>query len=138
MTPPPVGLVLAAGRATRFGGGKMTALLDGRPLLGHVLHAARAGGIDRLVVVLGRDADAVEAAMRADDAPGWASTVRVRNATPEAGLSSSLRIGMARATGIAGGAGVLVLLGDQPRVRPEVIRAVLAADRGPESVAVAP
>ena len=35
------GVVLAAGAAARFGGGKLAALLDGRPILRHVLDAAR-------------------------------------------------------------------------------------------------
>ncbi len=138
MIPGPVVLILAAGESTRFGGGKMTALLDGRPLLAHVLAAARRAGLGRLVVVLGRDAVAVAAVVLAADRAGWTGTLRVLNPAPERGLSSSVRVGMAAATALAGPDGVLVLLGDQPRVRPDVIRAILAADRGPETVAVAP
>jgi CTP:molybdopterin cytidylyltransferase MocA/SAM-dependent methyltransferase len=61
-----VAVELAAGAGTRFGGGKLTAPLDGRPLAAHAATAALACGIGRLVVVLGADADAVEAALVAD------------------------------------------------------------------------
>jgi hypothetical protein len=47
-------IVLAAGAGRRFGGGKLLARLDGRPILQHVLDALAAAGIDDPVVVLGR------------------------------------------------------------------------------------
>jgi molybdopterin-guanine dinucleotide biosynthesis protein A len=43
-------LVLAGGRGSRLGGAKATAPLAGRPLIGHVLHALAAGGIEAIVV----------------------------------------------------------------------------------------
>ena len=39
-------VVLAAGAGSRFGGGKLRALLDGRPILAHVVDTARAAGLD--------------------------------------------------------------------------------------------
>jgi molybdopterin-guanine dinucleotide biosynthesis protein A len=45
-----VAIVLAGGRGSRLGGAKAAALLDGRPLIAHVLAAVRAGGLDPLVV----------------------------------------------------------------------------------------
>ena len=39
-------VVLAAGAASRFGGRKLLARLDGRPLLAHVVDAARSAGLD--------------------------------------------------------------------------------------------
>jgi molybdenum cofactor cytidylyltransferase len=122
-------LVLAAGSGTRFGGGKMRALLDGRPLVAHVLDAARAAGMERLVLVLGRDAAGVLTALRA--AEGAAGDLHgvlvVLNAAPERGMASSLRLGLAAATADPTPAGVVILLGDQPRVRPDVIAALLDA-----------
>ncbi|MEO8208036.1 MAG: NTP transferase domain-containing protein, partial [Chloroflexota bacterium] len=38
-------IILAAGRARRFGGGKLLATVDGSPLLQHVLDAVSAAGI---------------------------------------------------------------------------------------------
>ena len=55
-------MVLAAGRARRFGGAKLLAPLHGRPVLAHVLDTvvrARAAGIvaDAAVVVAAADAE---------------------------------------------------------------------------------
>ena len=121
------GLVLAAGSGTRFGGGKLRAPLEGRPLVGHVLAAARAAGIERLVLVLGRDAADVRAALVATDPTALDDVMVAVNGAPERGLASSLRLGLAAATASPVPSGVLVFLGDQPRVRPVVIAAVVAA-----------
>lgn len=132
------GLVLAAGTGSRFGGGKMRARLDGRPLVAHVLAAARAAGLGRLVLVLGRDAVDVRAVILAADPAALAGVLLVVNGAPERGLSSSLRIGLAAATADPAPGGVVVLLGDQPHARPEVIAALIAADAPPDALAVAP
>ncbi len=132
------GLILAAGAGSRFGGGKMRARLDGRPLVAHVLDAARAAGFGRLVLVLGRDAVDVRAAILAADPAALAGVLVVVNGAPERGLASSLRLGLAAATAGPRPDRVLVLLGDQPRVRPEVIMAMLAADAPADAVAVVP
>ena len=121
------GLILAAGSGSRFGGGKMRARLDGRPLSAHVLDAARAAGLGRLVLVLGRDAAAVRDAISAADPAALAGLLVAVNPAPERGLATSLRLGLAAATAGPAPAGILVLLGDQPRVRPDVIAALLDA-----------
>jgi molybdenum cofactor cytidylyltransferase len=134
------GVILAAGAGVRFGGGKVRAPLDGRPLVGHVLVAARAAGLSRIVLVLGRDAVAVRAALLARDPAALDGVLLAVNGAPERGLASSLRLGLAVATAEPAPAGVLVLLGDQPRVRPEVIEALLgaAATAAAGTFAVAP
>ena len=134
------GLVLAAGSGTRFGGGKVRAPLEGRPLVGHVLAAAREAGLARIVLVLGRDAVDVRAALVAADPGALEGMLVAVNGAPERGLASSLRLGLAAATAAPVPSGVLVLLGDQPRVRPEVIASVLAAaaDAPPGTRGVAP
>ena len=134
------GLVLAAGSATRFGGGKVRASLDGRPLVGHVLAAVRSAGMERVVLVLGRDAGAVRAALLACDPASLDGVLVAVNGGPERGLISSLRLGLAAATAAPPPSGVLVLLADQPRVRPEVIAEVIAAAEAvaPGTRAVAP
>jgi len=121
------GLVLAAGAGTRFGGGKVRARLEGRPLVAHVLAAARAAGLARLVLVLGRDAVDVRAALVATDPNCLDGVLVAVNGAPERGLATSLRLGLAAATAEPTPAGVVVLLGDQPRVRPDVIAHVVAA-----------
>ena len=131
-------VILAAGVGSRFGGGKVRAPLEGRPLLAHVLAAVREAGIGRVVVVLGRDAGAVLDAVRDVD-PGVLERVLVTvNPTPERGLATSLRLGFGAATAVAPPAGVLVLLGDQPRVRADVLRVLCGAVASAHAFAVVP
>ena len=90
-------LVLAAGRGQRFGGPKQLALLDGRPLLFHVLDAVAAASpalarIDEIVVVTGFHGEAVTSALAS-----WMGPIRVRaaaNPDPGRGLASSLQTGL--------------------------------------------
>jgi molybdenum cofactor cytidylyltransferase len=112
-------VILAAGSASRFGAVKVLAPLRGKPLLQHVLDAATDAGLAETVIVLGPTTDDVEAAVR----PGSARIVV--NAHPEEGLSGSVKVGLAalgKETDLA-----VILLGDQPRVGADVIRALLAA-----------
>lgn len=115
-------IVLAAGAGRRFGGGKLLALLDDRPLLQHVVDAAADWGPDALIVVLGHDADVAERLI------GWGEAKRVRNPDPERGLASSLQVGLAAAAAVEPPLdGVFIALGDQPRVRPATFRLLARA-----------
>ncbi len=120
-----VAVVLAAGAATRFGSNKLLAPMNGRPLLQHALDAVAAAGVDDVVVVLGTEADAVEAAI------AWRGERRVVNERPQDGLSSSLRIGLDAAVEVPGAEAALVVLGDQPQLRPGVVRAILTVASSP-------
>ncbi|HEX3318168.1 MAG TPA: nucleotidyltransferase family protein [Solirubrobacteraceae bacterium] len=112
-------MVLAAGAGRRFGATKQLADLDGRPLLQHAVDAANAAeGIDRVVVVLGHDAERIRAAVdlgraKAVVADGWRE-----------GQAASLRAGV-QAAGDA--EALVVLLGDQPRLTSDAVGRVLAA-----------
>jgi CTP:molybdopterin cytidylyltransferase MocA/SAM-dependent methyltransferase len=117
-------IVLAAGAGSRFGGGKLLARFGRRPILQHVLDRLAEAGVDDPVVVLGRDAELIEAAI------DWRSARRVVNPDPEGGLASSLRLGWAAARDSDPDA-VLVVLGDQPLLRPDLVRQLLAADVDP-------
>lgn len=123
-------IVLAAGASSRFGSPKTLARLWGRPLLQHVLDAVAATGVGEVIVVLGRDGDQIERSLQ------WRSERRVRNQNPEAGLSSSLRAGL-DSVGPASEA-ALILLGDQPLVRVDVIERLLAATVAPGRSIVRP
>lgn len=117
-TPPRIAaVVLAAGAASRFGGGKLLAPLEGRPILQHVLDRLAESGVGDVVVVLGDDAESIEAAI------AWRAERRVRNDDPGRGLSSSLRVGFDALDDDIEGA--LVLLGDQPLVSVGAILALL-------------
>jgi molybdenum cofactor cytidylyltransferase len=121
-------IVLAAGSATRFGSPKALAPLAGRPILQHVLDVAAQLDFAALVVVLGRSAEEIERRLH------WRSECRILNPDPDAGLSSSLRIGLdalEQLDPVPGAA--LIMLGDQPLVRAEVIEALLGQlEFGPE------
>jgi CTP:molybdopterin cytidylyltransferase MocA len=112
------GIVLAAGAGTRFGGAKQLAELHGRPLLEHALRTMAAAPLDRVVVVLGSDAEEV---MRTVDLHGAEPVVCDRW---EEGQSASLACGLAELEGCEA---VVVTLGDQPGLAPEAIARVLAA-----------
>jgi CTP:molybdopterin cytidylyltransferase MocA len=117
----PVGaIVLAAGAGSRFGGGKLLAKLDGRAILQHVLDTVAALRFGTVVVVLGRDAEAIERSLE------WRRDQRVVNAQPERGLSTSVQLGFT-ALQFAPVEAALVVLGDQPRLSPAVVRALVGA-----------
>lgn len=116
MSPPHVtGIVLAGGRSTRFGGDKLAAVVGGRPLL-HLAIYAVAGVADEIVVVVG--ADAPEPALPADvPVPVVVARDAVAGQGPLAGL----------AAGLAAASRPLALLvgGDQPALRPALLRELL-------------
>jgi CTP:molybdopterin cytidylyltransferase MocA len=123
-------VVLAAGAGSRFGGGKLLASLEGRPVLQHVLDTLAAAGLKDVVVVLGDDAAVVEAAVH------WRTERRVRNPDPARGLASSLQVGLAGAGEGSGGPpdAALIVLGDQPELRAETVDAILSAGDGARAI----
>jgi molybdenum cofactor cytidylyltransferase len=127
-------VVLAAGRARRFGGAKLLAPLRGRPLLTHVLDTvvrARASGIvaDGRIVLGAGDAELATLAASA-------GVQQVVNEAADRGLSSSLQCALAALGPDADAA--MVLLGDQPLVRLDVLAALVGAWREGRGVVVRP
>lgn len=115
-------VVLAAGQASRFGGGKLLAVYEGRPLLHHALAAAKAAPVGEIVVVTGADAEAVVACTHAFD-----PDLRIIHAADHAeGMGASLRTGVAA---LSPAAGVFIFLGDMPRVPHAVLPALADAVR---------
>jgi molybdenum cofactor cytidylyltransferase len=125
-----VAVVLAAGAASRFGGGKLLASLEGRPILQRVLDRLAEAGVGEVVVVLGHGAAEIERAI------DWRTESRVRNPDPSRGLSSSVRVGIEALPSTAEAA--LIVLGDQPLVPLEAIRAMLSAPADPARPIVVP
>ncbi len=123
-------LVLAAGGSARFGSPKALARLDGRPLLQHVLDAVAETPLEPVLVILGQHANEIERAIP------WRSEIRLRNPDPARGLSSSLRDGLAALGAFRPAVdAVVILLGDQPLTRADVVAALLAAaDRSDKPV----
>jgi len=108
MSPPPLGVVLAGGLGTRMGGAKAMALLDGRPLVAHVLDALAAVTAEQ-VVVAKRDTE-LPAGLRV-----WEEPDEPRH--PLTGIRHALRA--------AGGAAILCCGVDLPRLDAATLRALL-------------
>ena len=135
------GLLLAAGLGRRFGGAKLAASLDGRPLVAHILDTLRgavdAGTLARGLVVAAPDHSASGDVRVVRDAAEEHGFEVVTNDAPEGGLSGSLRVGLQalQATPVDA---ALVLLADQPRTRPAVLRALVAEWRRTAAPIVVP
>ena len=119
-------LLLAAGRGSRFGGSKLQAQYRHRPLLAYplaLMAAARERGLidgGHAVISVGDDASyRLVQDMKLES---------VLNSAPERGLSYSVQLGLA-ALESDGAAAALILLGDQPLVRLEVIETLISAWR---------
>lgn len=114
------GLVLAAGAGTRAGGPKaLLRMPDGTPWLERSVTALLDGGCSRVIVVLGAMARLARPLVPMDQRV----TIVVADAW-EAGMSESLRVGLAA----AGGDSVLVTLVDLPGLPAAVVRRVLDAE----------
>jgi molybdenum cofactor cytidylyltransferase len=111
------GLVLAAGASRRMGRTKQLLRLGSSTLLGTVLASARGARLDEIVLVLGADAETIAAAV---DTRGIRVVVAADHAE---GMGASLRTGVAALGPEV--ERVAVLLGDQPRVTPALVDAVL-------------
>jgi bifunctional UDP-N-acetylglucosamine pyrophosphorylase/glucosamine-1-phosphate N-acetyltransferase len=106
-------IVLAAGKGTRMKSGRAKVLhgLCGRPMLGHVLAAVEAFAPQRLLVVVGRDADEVRAAFE-----GRAEFVLQAE---QRGTGHAVLQAQRALADFAGD--VLVLYGDGALLRPETL-----------------
>lgn len=113
-------VVLAAGTSTRFGATKQLATVRGKALVQHAVDAAAGAGVDEIVVVLGHDAERVS---RTLTLPSNARTVV--NEAYATGLASSLAAGLRGADPSSEAA--VVLLGDQPGIGTEHVRALMEA-----------
>ena len=114
-------VVLAAGRSSRMGRPKLVLEIAGRTVLQHVLAHARQSRCDRILVVVGAEADRV-----VHDARGPGVEIVVNDRYRE-GMGTSIAAGVAALPQDAEAA--IVLLGDQPRVTAGSIDALIDAYR---------
>jgi len=124
-------IVLAAGQGTRMKSRlpKVLHEIGGRPLVGHVLHTARALGADHIEVVVRHERDQVVAALAAqhpdavivdqDDIPGTGRAVQVALDTLPADFEGD----------------VLVLSGDVPLLQADTLQALLDGHRAASAAA---
>jgi molybdenum cofactor cytidylyltransferase len=107
------GIVLAAGASLRFGAQKMLAPLAGKPLVRWTVEQVCASRVDEVLVVVGREADAVRAAL-------VGLPVRfVDNPRYGLGMSTSVRAGVLALSPLT--EAVIIVLGDQPSVTAGII-----------------
>ena len=122
------GLILAAGQGRRFGGDKLLAELNGKPVLRHVLdwvqEAKQSGTLAGALAVI-----------PSGDAPREQLLVQsgaeyVFNPSPELGMAQTVRLGLtALAARHPDAEASLVLQGDQPSLRHDVLDAILSSWR---------
>jgi molybdenum cofactor cytidylyltransferase len=112
-----VGVVLGAGKSSRFGTPKQLLPFGDTTLLGLAMRNANASALDRVVVVLGRASEELRATV------DFGRAEVVENTAYGTGCASSLLAGLDAAGEDC--EAIALLLGDQPGVRPEFIDHVL-------------
>jgi molybdenum cofactor cytidylyltransferase len=117
-----VGVVLGAGRSSRFGSPKQLLPFGDTTLLGQVVKNADASSLDRIVVVLGRASGELRETI------DFGRAEVVENTAYGTGCASSLLAGLDAAGDDC--EALLLLLGDQPGVLPEFIDRALSEWRG--------
>jgi len=114
-------IVLAAGGSSRMGRPKMLLPLGRGTVLSASVKPLLEAGLDRVIVVLGADAETIRQEARLPD------DRRLRFAVNESwreGMAVSLRRGLSACPTARA---VLVALGDQPTVSPVLVRQIVAA-----------
>ena len=114
------GILLAAGRSTRMGGrNKLLVPFNGKPMVRHAAEALMASKLVQSVIVIGHQAEEVDAALEGMDAP------RVPNRHFATGIASSVVAGLEAVPGDVDG--VVIALGDMPLINAQEIDRLIAA-----------
>jgi molybdenum cofactor cytidylyltransferase len=123
-------IVLAAGRARRFGSTKQLTDVDGRPLVRLVVETTCAAhSFDEVIVVVGHDAGAVQAAL------AGLPVLVAPNPRYDEGQSASVRAGLACVAPTS--AGAMFVPADQPGLTPAVLDTLAKAfEQRPEAIIV--
>jgi molybdenum cofactor cytidylyltransferase len=114
-----VAVVLAAGKSIRMGTQKLLLPFAAQTVIGHVIDQLDSAGVDRVFVVVGVADDGVEKALA-----GKNVTI-VHNRQPDADMLSSVRAGLRTLPPETDAA--LVVLGDQPSIRPAMVSEMIGA-----------
>jgi molybdenum cofactor cytidylyltransferase len=123
-------IVLAAGLSTRMGTVKALVSVSGKPLLERVLSTVRESRADEIVVVLGHSAELIQRSIPFGDSRA------VINQSYREGMASSLRIGLSNVSPNAEAA--LIVLGDQPFLKPQTIDRIIEEYRNNKPEIVIP
>uniref|UniRef100_B0T224 MobA-like NTP transferase domain-containing protein n=1 Tax=Caulobacter sp. (strain K31) TaxID=366602 RepID=B0T224_CAUSK len=121
-------IVLAAGAGRRFGGRKLLATFERRPLIAGALDSAFAAPARRVILITDGDADLARVAQDHARALGREACLDVVAATDAAeGMGASLRTAIAALPADTDGA--FVFLGDMPRIPPGLAQTLAEAMR---------
>jgi molybdenum cofactor cytidylyltransferase len=131
-TPPVAALVVAAGASRRLGRPKQLEPWGEETLLEHVLSGVRRLEVGEIWLVLGANVEEIESRL---DLSGC--TV-VENPEWEEGLASSLRVGLDAILRLSRAELVVLVMGDQPELSPEVVSKLLSAHRSSGRPAAVP
>lgn len=115
---PVSGVILAAGRSSRFGSPKQLLVLNGRPLVRRIVDEALAASLAEVIVVVGSGAQRVRAALTGAD-------VRiVENPDYAGGQSTSVRAGLGAVS--RDSLGAMFMVSDQPGLTAALIDHLVA------------
>jgi bifunctional UDP-N-acetylglucosamine pyrophosphorylase / glucosamine-1-phosphate N-acetyltransferase len=119
----PVAIILAAGQGKRMKSEKAKVLHEvcGRPMIRYVVEAARGAGARSVIVVVGAGADQVREELRGEADVSFALQDR------QLGTGDAVRVCRPLLEGYSGPA--LVLVGDEPLLRPGPLADLLARQR---------
>lgn len=111
-------VILAAGLSSRMGSNKLLLILGHKTLIEHVVQNALDSKVEEVIVVTGHQAEKVK-----DFIPKLPRVKIVNNPGHKDGISGSIRTGLAEVS--SGSEAVVVLLADQPFVKPWIINALV-------------
>lgn len=126
-------VVLAAGRSARMGEAKQLLRVGEQTMLERTLANVRASRVEEAVLVLGFDAELIRRELPAALLVGVRVVVNENYAS---GMASSLRAGLAAVNPESDAA--LIVLADQPLVRPETMKEIVERYCGSNAEIVVP
>ncbi|HTO41650.1 MAG TPA: molybdopterin-binding/glycosyltransferase family 2 protein, partial [Rhizomicrobium sp.] len=121
-------VVLAAGMSSRMGQNKLLLEVGGQALIRRTVETVLKSAAAEVIVVVGRDADRVTAALA-----GLPVTIVINDVFTN-GLSTSLKAGLNCVSGQSDGA--MIVLGDMPGITPQMLDTLMAAFRPAEGRAI--
>src|SRR5271154_7044725 len=113
-------VILAAGKSTRMGEAKQLLRLGEGTVLGRTLENVRDAGLDQIVLVLGSSANTIRQHLHIS---AIADLEVVVNQNYDQGMASSLRVGLSSIDDRVDAA--LIVLADQPLIRPETFARIV-------------
>lgn len=113
-------IILAAGSSSRLGSPKQLLTVDDKTLLQHTIEAAKAAGIDPVIVVLGANRELIKKDLNAKE------VIIAENEEWQSGLASSIHSGIEALTKVSPSADAAILMVcDQPFVSAELLNDLL-------------